>query len=176
MPGLFQIPAVPLPAVAIFGYRPAGVLVSEAGVPASPLIKNGRIYAEVGPAGSNGQGTDIGLAIANPGSGPATISFSFTNTDGTDIGSGAYVLPAGKQFASYLEQTPWNVPLGFQGTFSFSSNVGISVVALQLYNNPRNEALITTLPVIDTSIAPGTSPAVLSHFTDGAGWSTSIFS
>ena len=160
--------------VAIFGYRPAGVLVSEAGVPASPLIKNGRIYAEVGPAGSNGQGTDIGLAIANPGNGPATISFSFTNTDGTDIGSGAYVLPAGKQFASYLEQTPWNVPLGFQGTFTFSSNVGISVVALQLYNNPRNEALITTLPVIDTSIAPSTSPAVLSHFTDGAGWSTSI--
>jgi hypothetical protein len=29
--------------VAIFGYKPAGVLVSEAGVPASPLITNGRI-------------------------------------------------------------------------------------------------------------------------------------
>ena len=38
--------------VAIFGYKPAGVLVTEAGVPASPLITNGRIYAEVGPNGS----------------------------------------------------------------------------------------------------------------------------
>src|SRR5438046_1478258 len=57
--------------VAIFGFRTNDVLVTEAGVPASPLLKNGRIYAEV-----NG-GLDIGLAIANPGAQPANINFSF---------------------------------------------------------------------------------------------------
>ena len=37
--------------VAIFGLRQDGVLVSETGVPASPSISSGRIYAEVnGPA------------------------------------------------------------------------------------------------------------------------------
>jgi hypothetical protein len=160
--------------VAIFGYKPAGVLVTEAGVPASPLIKNARIYAEVGPSGSNGLGTDIGLAIANPTGPAATISFSYTRSDGTDAGSGTYILNAGAQFASFLDQSPWNLPLNFQGTFSFSSNVAISVVALQGYTNQRGDFLITTLPVVDTSIAPTTSPAVLSHFTDGSGFSTSV--
>ena len=160
--------------VAIFGYKPAGVLVTEAGVPASPLIKNGRIYAEVGPNGSTGTGADIGMAIANPNSSAAVISFSFTKADGTDAGSGSYTLGAGQQYASFLDQTPWNVPLNFQGTFTFTSSVAISVVALQLNNNTRGEALITTLPVINTDIAPGTTPAVLSHFVDGAGFTTSV--
>ncbi len=48
--------------LAIFGYHENGVLVSEATVPASPLITSGRIYAEAaGPV-------NTGLAIANPGS------------------------------------------------------------------------------------------------------------
>ena len=33
--------------VAIFGFRQNGILVSEAGVPASPLVSSGRIYAKV---------------------------------------------------------------------------------------------------------------------------------
>src|SRR5262245_59101345 len=46
--------------LAIFGIRRGGVLVSEAGVSASGLIRAGRIYAEVsGPV-------DTGIAIANP--------------------------------------------------------------------------------------------------------------
>jgi hypothetical protein len=64
--------------------------------------------------------------------------------------------------------------LNFQGTFTLSSNVPISVVALQGYTNQRGDFLITTLPVVDTSIAPTTSAAVLSHFTDGSGFSTSV--
>ena len=66
--------------VAIFGFRTNDVLVTEAGVPASPLLKNGRIYAEVN------SGLDIGLAIANPGAQPANINFSFTKT-GMEIGT-----------------------------------------------------------------------------------------
>ena len=72
--------------VAIFGFRTNNVLVTEAGVPASPLLKNGRIYAEV-----NG-GLDIGLAIANPGTQSANVSFSFTTTNGTDFGAGILTL------------------------------------------------------------------------------------
>jgi hypothetical protein len=78
--------------------------------------------------------------------------------------------------ASYLDQSTWNVPLNFKGTFSFTSNVAITVIALQLNNNTRGEALITTLPVIDTSIAPPTTAAVLSDFVDGGGgaWTTTV--
>ena len=46
--------------VAIFSFRENDVLVSEAGVPASPLVTSGRIDAEV-------EGfVRTGLAIANP--------------------------------------------------------------------------------------------------------------
>jgi mono/diheme cytochrome c family protein len=41
--------------LAIFGYRQNGILISEAGVPASPLIVQGRIAAEAG-AGAYGPG------------------------------------------------------------------------------------------------------------------------
>src|SRR5262249_12258340 len=158
--------------VAILGARYGATLISEAGVPASPLIRNGRIYAEVSPNGFSGRGTDIGLAIANPGAAAATISFTYTRSDGTDLGGGSYTLGAGLQKASYLDQAPWNLPLNFQGTFTFTSTVPIAVVALQLYNNERGEPLITTLPVIDTNAGANSTPALLSHFADALGWST----
>src|SRR5579884_2072539 len=66
--------------VAIYGYTPANVLVGEAGVPASPLLKHGRIYPEVGPNGFTGARTDIGLAIANPSTTAAPISYTYTDT------------------------------------------------------------------------------------------------
>ena len=160
--------------VAIFGERDGAGLISEAGVPASPLIQNGRIYAEVSPNGFSGRGTDIGLSIANPGPAPATISFTYTRSDGTDLGGGSYTLGAGLQKSSYLDQAPWNLPLNFEGTFTFTSTVPIAVVALQLYNNERDEPLITTLPVIDTDAGANSTPALLSHFVDGLGWSTTV--
>jgi hypothetical protein len=160
--------------VAIFSERNGAGLISEAGVPASPLIQNGRIYAEVGPNGNTGAGTDIGLAIANPGPSPAMISFTYTRSDGTDIGSGSTILGAGSQEAAYLDQSPWNLPLNFQGTFTFKSSIPISVVALQLFNNERGEPLITTLPVIDSTAGANSTPALLSHFVDGDGYSTTV--
>jgi hypothetical protein len=160
--------------VAIFGERTGGILVTEAGVPASPLLTNGRIYAEVGPGGNSVLGSTIGLAIANPSSAPATVNYKLTDTTGTDIAAGTTILDAGAKVASFLDEDPWKAPFGFRGTFSFTSNVGISVVALMGYRNERVPAdfLITTLPVIDTTIPPGTSAVLVPYFTDGAGWNT----
>jgi hypothetical protein len=160
--------------VAIFGETVGGTLVTEAGVPASAPLQSGRVYAEVGPGGFSGLGTDIGLAIANPGTQPAAINFTLTNASGVDIGSGVVNLAAGHQTAGFLDQDPWNAPAGFQGTFNFTSSVPISVVALEGFRNQRNEFLITTLPVIDTTVATNASPVVLPHYTDGTGWSTYI--
>jgi hypothetical protein len=67
--------------LAIFGYRANGVLVSEAAVPASPLMMSGRIYAEMnGPV-------NTGLAIASP-HGSARINFTLTDATGKDIQTG----------------------------------------------------------------------------------------
>ena len=58
--------------IAIFQFRDSeGVLISEAGVPASEPVQEGRIFAEVnGPV-------NTGLAIANPNDVPATIQLLF---------------------------------------------------------------------------------------------------
>ena len=85
--------------IAIYGYRSNGILVSEAGVPASPAIHGARIYAEVAGA------IDTGVAVANPNSQPATISFYFTDPTGASVGTpGTFTIPANGQIAKFLDQ------------------------------------------------------------------------
>ena len=61
--------------LAIFGSRLNGILVSEAGVPASAAVLEGRIFAETdGPVRT-------GLALANPNDTAATIAFFFTDSE-----------------------------------------------------------------------------------------------
>jgi hypothetical protein len=161
-------PGVQAPSgLAIMDFRESNVLVSEAGVPASPLITSGRIYAEI--SGN----INTGVAIANPTNQTATITFFFTSSSG-DFGSNIATLPPNSQFAAFLNQAPFNGPSALTGTLTFSSNIPISVVALRGRVNERGEFLMTTLPVTDLSSAPSAGPVVFSHFAAGGGWTTEI--
>src|SRR5439155_7480872 len=160
--------------VAIFGLRQNDKLVTEAGVPASPRVTSARIYAEVsGPV-------NTGLAIANPNDQPATISFHFTDTSGADFAAGPPVkIEPNQQIARFLDQDPFNGLAGrasLQGTFSLTSDVPVSVIALRGFSNERtpSEFLITTLPVTDLSVTPPGGTVYLPHFADGGGWTTQI--
>ncbi len=162
--------------IAIIGYRPGGVLVAEAGVPASELVREGRIFAEVnGPV-------NTGLAIANPNDAPATIDFYFTDTDGARFAEGAYVLDAGRQIADFLNETPFNGGDKLSGTFTFTSSLPIAVIALRGFTNRDGEFLMTTLPVapLATPLTPfntdtaNTGPVYFPHFADGSGWATQV--
>src|SRR5262249_6578303 len=75
--------------IAIFGYRVNGVLVTEAGVPSSPALLSGRIYAEISSDGS----VNTGLAIANPNPGGTRVDFTFTNAIGIDTITGSALVP-----------------------------------------------------------------------------------
>ena len=153
--------------LAIFGFRENGILVSEAGVPATPAIQSGRIYAEV-----NGL-VDTGLAIANPNSQPATVTFYFTGSTG-NFGDGSTTIPANGQIAVFLDQPPFNGGTSLNGAFTFSSSIPVAVIALLGLTNERGEFLMTTLPVADLS-APATSATVeFPHFADGGGWTTQV--
>jgi hypothetical protein len=153
--------------IAIFGFRQNNVLVAEAGVPASPLIQSGRIYAEV--AGR----VNTGVAIANQNDQPATVTFFFTDGGGANFGSGTTTIPANGQIASFLNESPFKVADTLNGTFTFSSSLPISVIALRGYTNERSEFLITTLPI--ASLNAGSDDTVIfPHFADGGGWSTQI--
>ena len=65
----------------------------------------GVLFAEVeGPV-------NTGLAIANPNDVPATIRFYFTDTTGTNLGSGNFELGEHEQTAKFLNQEPFNEAL-----------------------------------------------------------------
>jgi hypothetical protein len=155
--------------VEIFGYRKNNILVSETGVPASPLLTAGRIYAE-----DNGIVVRTGVAIANPNSQTANINFFFTAENGTTSGMGVTQIGANQQLARYLDEGPYSGSANFQGTFSFTSDVPVSVIALRSLKNERGDDLISTLPVIDTSVAAATGTQVIPHFATGNGWTTQV--
>jgi hypothetical protein len=154
--------------LAIFGYRPNNILVTEAGVPASPAVQLSRIYAEVNSA------VNTGLAIANPNPTPVTISFYFSD-DVHDFGDGSVTIPANGQIATFLNQPPFNSPSVLNGTLTMNAALPIAVVALRGITNARGEFLITTLPVADLTAPPSANTTlVFPHFVDGSGWITEI--
>jgi hypothetical protein len=159
--------ARPPSGLAIIDSRQNNVLVSEAGVPASGLITSGRIYAEISST------INTGIAIANPTNQTATITFFFTDSSG-DFGSNGTTIPPSGQIATFLNEAPFNGRSSLTGTFTFSSNIPVSVVALRGRINERSEFLMTTLPVTDLLAAPSSAPIVFPHFAAGAGWTTQI--
>jgi hypothetical protein len=170
--------------VGIFGYRPAGVLVTEAGVPDSPLITSGRTYAEV----SASLQENTGVAMANPNAADVTVNFDIRSTAGTLIRSGSFVLTGTatscvptvaqicNQMARFLNEAPFLSGAGIQGTLSFTSTLPISVIALRGFFNERNppEFLITTLPVLDLNLPATTGIRVIPHFVAGESWTTKV--
>jgi len=153
--------------LAIFGLRSSGVLVTEASVPAAPVMQYGRIYAEVnGPV-------NTGIAFANPTNQEASISFYFTDAAGNDYGFGLFTLGGNHQMAAFLSEAPFNGRAPMQGTLTFSSSVPVGVIAVRGFTNERSEFLVTTLPVAAIS-NPSNNTIVLPQFADGGGWTTQI--
>jgi hypothetical protein len=157
--------------VAIIGLSlPNGTLVSETGVPAAAEINSGRMYADISST------VNTGVAISNLTPQNATVSYYFTDASGKDFGFGSLSLPAFHQIAAFLNEPTFGQPAGiqggFQGTFTFNSNVPVGAIALRGIVNERSEFLFTTVPVAPVGISPGAF--LLPQFVDGAGWNTSL--
>ena len=153
--------------VAIFGLTQNGVLITEAGVPAVTLVQEGRMFAEVGGP------VNTGVAFANPNDVDATINFLFTDTSGVNFGSGNFQLAANQQTAKFLNEEPFNGGSSVLGTFTFTSSVPISVVALRGFTNEQSDFLMTTLPVAPLS-STSSETVYFPHFADGSGWTTQV--
>ena len=160
--------------IAIFQFRDSdGVLIAEAGVPATEPVLGGRIFAEVnGPV-------NTGLAIANPNDRPAFIQFYFTDTRGTRFAEGSFELGARLQTAKFLDQAPFVGGRSVVGTLTFTASVPIAVVALRGLTNEAGEFLMTTLPVAPllsppSPFYPAADTVYFPHFADGGGWTTQV--
>jgi len=159
--------AQPPSGLAIIDFRENNLLVSEAGVPASGVITSGRIYAEIRST------INTGIAIANPTNQTATITFFFSDSSG-DFGPNATTIPPNGHIATFLNEAPFNGRSSLTGTFTFSSNIPVSVLAMRGRVNERGEFLLTTLPVTDLSAPPSAAPIIFPHFAAGGGSTTQI--
>src|SRR5262249_8355670 len=105
---------------------------------------------------------------------------------GNDVYPGSTTIGPYGQVAKFLNESiynPSNVDLSVLSgmrSFTFNSSLPISVIALRLFNNERNDFLITTLPVAPTSGGDGT-PIIFPHYADGGSggpgdpaWTTKI--
>lgn len=152
---------------AVFALQQNGVLISEASVPAAHAIRSGRTIAVAGSA------VNTGIAIANPNSTAANISFYFTDAAGQNSLEGSFTLGPGAQIARFLTEPPFKGPAVMNGTVTFISPVPVSAVALRGYVNERSEFLMSTLPVADIS-SQSNAPAIVTHFANGGGWTTDL--
>src|SRR5262249_10170802 len=117
----------------IIEFRQNGVLVSEAGIPASLPLQSGRCYVEF-----NGQ-LNTGLAIGNPNNQDAVVSFYFTDSAGNNFGNSTLTVTANHQIVAFVNQSPFNGTAVTQATLTFSSNVPVSMAALRTLLNQRND-------------------------------------
>ena len=153
--------------LAIFSSRVNGVLVSEAGVPAVPPVLEGRIFAETDGV------VRTGLAMANPNDTTAIVAFFFTDSDGIDSGHGTFTLGPREQIAQFLDEEPFNGGFEMWGTFTFTADLPVAVIALRGFVNERSEFLMTTLPVAPIAV-PTTGTVYFPLFADGGGWTTQV--
>jgi hypothetical protein len=158
--------AVPI-GLSIFGFRDLGALVSEMAVPDSRAIAGGRVFAEVG------LNVNTGFALVNPNTEATTVSFHFTDVNGTDFGNGAITIQPRQQIAAFLNQSPFNGRDSMFGTFTFTSSLPVAAIAVRCVTNERSDFLMATLPVweIGTTVPDNTT---IAYFTDGGGWTTQV--
>jgi hypothetical protein len=176
----------------VFSLEQNGVTISEAGVPASPPTTAARVFIDYRssvnaiPAHPEAGSINVstGIAVANSGSSLAHITYTLRNVAGVTVSAGHGILDPGHHFAKFIDQikdvaAEFALPEDFQTTTQFgsleiSSDKPVSVVALRIANNQRNEMLYTTTPIADLT-QPITSDVVFfPEFADGGGYTTSI--
>jgi hypothetical protein len=171
--------------IAVFSFSQGGIVVSEAGVPASPPTNQARIFIDHRPTvvvGGSIIGVSTGIAIANQGTVSANLSFQFKDFHGALLAPTAYgTIAAGAHVARFIYELnriapDFVFPSAFSGfgSLNITSDQPISIVALRLTNNQRNDMLLTTIPVADLAVSPGYQTAYLPQVADGGGYRTLI--
>ena len=178
--------------VAVISLIQNGVVVSETGVPASPPTTAARIFIDYRssvaaiPARISAGTIDIdtGIAVVNYGSASANVTYTLRDINGISLSSGHGTLASGSHFAKFIDQLgdvapDFVLPANFQiatqfASLEISSDQPLSILALRMTTNQRNEVLYTTTPIADLT-QPLTSNAVyFPQLADGGGITTSL--
>jgi hypothetical protein len=102
---------------------------------------------------------NTGIAVANLGTTLAQITYKLRTARGSTLSEGHGTLDPGAHFAKLISQLnkeapDFVLPENFQAATQFasleiSSDQPVSIIAMRIANNQRNEVLFTTSPVAD---------------------------
>lgn len=179
-------------ATAVFRYKKNNVTITEAGVPASPPTTEAKIFIDyregvdaVPAHGEVGQ-VDIntGIVVVNTGASTANVNYTLRNIAGGILTSGTGTIEAAHHFARFIDQfgevaSGFTLPANFAsavqfGVLDISSDQPLSIVALRMTTNQRNDILFTTTPVADLTDTLGYDPVYFPQFADGGGYTSSL--
>ncbi|MEJ2145304.1 MAG: VCBS repeat-containing protein [Acidobacteriota bacterium] len=150
----------------VFQLSTAGVLVTEAGVPAATPTQKVRIYVD------RSGGHDTGVALGNPGNTALTVELKALGLDGTtEVGQGTLEVAAGGHEAKFAGQLISGLPANFVGVMELTSDQPFVPLTLRTLTNQRGDFLITTFPVADLEkTAP--MPMIFPQVAGGGGITT----
>jgi hypothetical protein len=150
-------------------YHKSGVLLSEATLPLSQVLRSGRIAVQM----NNVVGT--GIIASNASTDAVTLTFHVADENGDNLYSGTVYIPARIQMSAMLNQSPFapaaqaKIDLTKARTFTFSSSGPIGMAAIRAFTNEHWDLLFTSIPVLPLG-ATDSSPTVFAHFVTGGGW------
>jgi hypothetical protein len=178
---------------AVFSYSKDGITVSEAGVSAFAPTTSARIFidyrlsAPAMPGNGNAGLIDVntGIAVVNPGSSAARVTYTLRNVSGDRIlASGSGYIAAGVHFARFIdaladEAPDFHLPPDFGtnsqfGSLQISSDQPLAVLALRGVVNQNHDFLLSTTPMADLAKPLSREPAYFPRFLDGGGYTTSL--
>src|SRR5687768_6867366 len=152
-------------ASALFTYaNSSGVLVSQAGIAAAEPISAGRVFVEDGTA----------IALVNPSTRAAFITFSLRDAVGNEIFRTNQSLAAGNHLARFVSQMFSPLPPGFSGSLTFDSSERLAAITIRQSENVYREHLYATLPVADLRAPSGGGTLVFPHIAVGGGYKTQL--
>jgi hypothetical protein len=179
----------PTPAVT-FGTVSSGVIQSQAGTFPAQMATDASLFVDVIP----GIGRNLGLALANPGSGPNTINLILSDVSGAAVGTPvAITLQAQQQLSRFVTDLFPQSVIGpaVQGNLRIQSSAPFAVIGLRFSGTN-----FSTLPLVENATSPGvpsrvltsgstpstplagtiggTSAVILPQFAMGGGWATQI--
>jgi Beta-propeller repeat len=165
-------PAVPdtqLTGLAIISRKQSGATVSEVGIPAPPLVDNGRLFVDVSSTGRSV------LTIANPSDQDADVHFFYTDGTGNTNQFATTTVKAHEHFSRFVTDDPLNIRA--PGTLNFTSSIPVVTTAFFTITNESNDFLLSRTPIVDPiahTVQVGNKTIAIPEIAEGGGWKSDI--
>ena len=151
----------------IFEFYLGNSLGTEALFPIPSSMTSGRFAVDIKP------GINTAIALTNPNGKSARVEFLFRDSNGVPLREGSVEVPAQSHLSRYLTEKPFYAGSSLvTGTFTFNSDVPISVLGLRIDRKP-SRLIFSRIAVNDASIVDR-KRRLIPYFITGGGWTSQV--